>query len=105
MRSRVEEHPDFETKIDDDPIAPLEAIKVLMHDTVRARYPFASMTEALSNHMNLRQLPGEVLLAYVKRFKQSRDVLKTYLGTQALDEFIMNTDAIERQSPPLNNSP
>ena len=28
MRQRVEEHPDFETKIDDDPIALLEAIKV-----------------------------------------------------------------------------
>ena len=36
MRSRIEEHPDFVTKIEDDPIALLEAIKVLVHDTVCA---------------------------------------------------------------------
>ena len=30
MHTRVEEHPDYETKIDDDPIALLEAIKTLM---------------------------------------------------------------------------
>ena len=34
MQTRVEEHPDYESKIDDDPIALLEAIKTLMHDPV-----------------------------------------------------------------------
>ena len=33
MQSRIEEHPDFETKIQDDPIALLEAIKTLKFST------------------------------------------------------------------------
>ena len=39
MQCRIEEHPEFETKIENDPVELLKAIKVLMHDPVRARYP------------------------------------------------------------------
>ena len=39
MQSRVKEHPDFDTKIENDPIVLLESIKVLMHDPIRAQYP------------------------------------------------------------------
>jgi hypothetical protein len=34
MQRRVEEHPKFTQEIEDDPIALLEALKELMHDTV-----------------------------------------------------------------------
>mgnify|MGYP000382356346 CR=1 FL=1 len=44
MQNRVEEHPNFETTIRDDPIELLNKIKVLMHDPIRAKYPFASLT-------------------------------------------------------------
>ena len=88
MQTRVEEHPDYETKIDDDPIALLEAIKTLMHDPVRAQYPFASMTAQLSRFLNLKQQPDESLLDYTKRFKQQHDNAKSFLGTRFLDEFI-----------------
>ena len=47
MRSRIEEHPDYETKIADDPIALLEAIRILMHDPMRARYPLRPWWTAL----------------------------------------------------------
>ena len=46
MQSRIEEHPEFEMKIEDDPIELLDVIKTLTHDTVRAQYPIASMTDA-----------------------------------------------------------
>ena len=39
MENRVEEYPEFKTKIRDNPIELLKAIKVLMHDSARARYP------------------------------------------------------------------
>jgi hypothetical protein len=48
MQNRIEEHPEFDSKIDNDPIALLEVIKILMHDTVRAQYPEVSMTESLA---------------------------------------------------------
>ena len=37
MRDRVEAHPDFDSKIKDNPVELLKAIRVLTHDTVRAQ--------------------------------------------------------------------
>jgi hypothetical protein len=54
MQNRVEENPEFETTIRDDPIELLNKIKVLMHDPIRAKYPFASLTEAISRMLNLK---------------------------------------------------
>jgi hypothetical protein len=69
MQNQVEEHPEFETTIRDDPKKLLNKIKVLMHDPIRAKYPFASPTEAISRMLNLKQSENEGLLDYVKRFK------------------------------------
>ena len=44
MQNRIEEHPDYDTKILDDPIELLRKIWVLMHDPLRAKYQFASLT-------------------------------------------------------------
>ena len=59
MKSRVEEHIEFQSRINDNPIALLEVLKTLTHDPVRARYTFASMTEALVNCVNVRQFEDE----------------------------------------------
>ncbi len=91
MQNRVEEHPEFETTIRDDPIELLNKIKVLMHDPIRAKYPFASLTEAISRMLNLKQSENEGLLDYVKRFKESRDIMKSHVGTDILDKFVENT--------------
>ena len=69
MRERVEEHPDFST-IENNPIELLKAIKLLMHDPVRAHYPMASMTEALCRLINIKQGVTENLVDYLKWFKQ-----------------------------------
>jgi hypothetical protein len=42
MHNRIEEHPDYETTIRDNPIELLSKIKV--HDPMRAKYPFTSLT-------------------------------------------------------------
>ena len=55
MRSRIGNHVDFKAKIDDDPIELLKAIQMLMHDTVRAQYPYVSMTESILHVLNIRQ--------------------------------------------------
>ena len=84
IQNRIEEHPDFESVIRDDPIELLKAIKVLMHETARARYPLASLTDAFTRLINLRQMEHENLLDYVKRFKQNRDVMKSHVGNEIL---------------------
>jgi hypothetical protein len=91
MQQRVEEDPEFEDKIRDDPIELLKALKVLMHDTARARYPFTSMTEALTRLLHIKQGEQEQLLDYVKRLKEARDVITSIVGKDILDKFVENT--------------
>ena len=42
-----------------------------MHDPVRAKYPYASLTEAVARTLNIKQMENENLIDYVKRFKQA----------------------------------
>ena len=62
-----------------------------MHDTARARYPFALMTEALTRLLHVKQGDQEQLLDYVKRFKEARDVITSIVGKDILNKFIENT--------------
>ena len=91
MQRRLEEHPDW-TSIQDDPIALLKAIRSLVHEPIRANYPFSTMTEQLARLLNLRQMEAENLGDYIKRFKQEADVVKASLGKRCLDQFAMNTE-------------
>ena len=90
MPHRIEEHPDFESKIQNDPIELLKAIKIVTHDPIRAKYPYASLTEVLMRTLNIKQLEHESLIDYMKRFKQSRDVLKSHIGGDILNKFVKN---------------
>ncbi len=54
MQARVVEHPEFDNIIQNKPIALLEAIKVLMQDPIRAQYPMISLTNALTQMVNVK---------------------------------------------------
>jgi hypothetical protein len=41
--------------------------------------------------LNLKQSENEGLLDYVKRFKESRDIMESHVGTDILDKFVKNT--------------
>ena len=71
LQNRIEEHPDFEKMIRDNPIELLKVIQILMHDPVRAKYPYALLTEAVARTLNIKQMENENLIDYVKRFKQA----------------------------------
>jgi hypothetical protein len=45
IQDRITRHPEYESKIENDPIKLLKAVKILIIDPVRARYPYASVTE------------------------------------------------------------
>jgi hypothetical protein len=91
IQDRIDAHPDFETKIKNDPIELLKAIEVLINDLVRARYPYASVTEARTRFMTCRQLENEPLTNYVKRFKGNRDSMAQNMGKDFLKDFVKNT--------------
>jgi hypothetical protein len=90
MQNRIEEHPDYKNTICDNPIELLTKIKMLMHDPIRAKYPFASLTEAMIRMLNIKQQENEQLLDYIKQFKQFRDITKSLVGTNILDRFVKN---------------
>ena len=66
MQQQIEEHPEYNTKILDDPIELLKQIKTLTHDTIRAEYPIASIVNHVARWVNARQYEDENLLDYVK---------------------------------------
>jgi hypothetical protein len=74
-----------------DCVTTIREIKVLMHDPIRAKYPFATLTEAMIRMLNIKQMENEGLMGYVKRFKQSHDITKSHVGTDILDKFVENT--------------
>jgi len=98
IQSRVEDHPDFESRIRDNPIELLKTIRVLMHDMVRARYPYASLFDALSRLLTLRQQENEHLNEFIKRFKQGRDIFKSHVGTEMLNGFVSNTEEYRNET-------
>ena len=110
IQSRIESHPDYNStddalRIKDNPINLLAAIKVVMHDPLRAKYPYASLTESLLRTLTAKQGEKEDLAAYVRRFKDARDVMKSQLGTDFLEKFVETTqeycettDALKQQN-------
>ena len=94
----MEEHPDYETTIRDNPIELLKTVSVLMHDTVRAKYPYASLYDAMMCLFNMRQQEQEHLNDYVKRFKQSCDVLRSHMGSKWLDGFVEHTEEYQNET-------
>jgi hypothetical protein len=91
IQDRIHAHPDFETKIKNDPIELLKAIEILINDPVQARYPYASVTEAMTRFMTCRQLENKPLANYVKRFKTYQDSMAQNMGKDFPKEFVKNT--------------
>jgi hypothetical protein len=91
IQDRIHAHPDFETKIKNDPIELLKAIEILINDPVRARYPYPSVTEAITRFITCRQLDNEPLADYVKSFKGNQDNLAQNMEKDFLKDVVKNT--------------
>jgi Zinc knuckle len=91
IQDRITGHPEFDSKIKNNPIELLKAIEILINDPVRARYPYASMTESITRFMTCRQQENKSLTDYVKQFKSNQDGLAQTMGKDFLKKFIENT--------------
>ena len=54
MKTRIQEHPDYATVIQDNPFKLLETIKAGMHEPLRAQYPFVSKVDTCRNSYQLQ---------------------------------------------------
>ena len=88
MRDKIKTQTDYDTKIKNDPIALLEAIRTLTHDPIRSQYPFLSLLDSLYRLITIRQQDTESLQEYITRFKQVRDNFKKHCGNKFLDHFV-----------------
>jgi hypothetical protein len=68
----------------------LKAIEILINNPVRARYPCASVTEAMTRFVTCRQLENEPLANYVKK-KSYQDSMAQNMGKDFQKEFVKNT--------------
>jgi hypothetical protein len=92
FQDRITGHPESESKIKNDLIELLKAVKILINGPVRARYPpYASRTESITRFMTCKQLENESLTDYVKRFKSNQDGLAHTMGKDFLKKLIENT--------------
>jgi hypothetical protein len=91
IQDRINAHPDFETKIKNDPIKLLKAIEILINNPVQARYPYASVTEVMPRFMTCRQLENKPLADYVKRFTRVTKTAWHKTWERILKDFVKNT--------------
>jgi hypothetical protein len=92
IQDRIHAHPHFKTKIKNDPIELLKAIKILINNPVSARYPYASVTKAMTRFMTDRQLESKPLAGYNKRFKSNQNSMAQNMGNTKQYADKTNTD-------------
>jgi hypothetical protein len=61
MQEGIKQNPDFSSKIYNDPIELLKAIKILMHSPKRAQYPLIGWMDTLNRFLNTKQEHNESL--------------------------------------------
>jgi hypothetical protein len=59
MVREIQTHPDFKSKIEDNPFELLKVVKTLMHNPTRARYPFLQLTDIALSFLLCRQYENE----------------------------------------------
>jgi hypothetical protein len=91
MQQRIEEHPQFASLIEDNPLELLNAIRNYQHDPVRAQYPLVAITDSLIRWLTDKQQWDETLVEYSKRSKQMADVVKGQIGSKFLHNYVKGT--------------
>ena len=98
MEVALQELPNFEEEIEDDPLKLLESIGPLMHAPMRALYSHMRLIEAIAKVVNMRQYENEDKISYIERFKQERQILRSPIGRGCLDYFIKNTSEYKEEN-------
>jgi hypothetical protein len=93
MVREIQTHPDFKSKIEDDPFELLKVVKTLMHNPTRAHYPFLQLTDIALNFLLCRQYENEHPADFKKRLEEKADIFVSLVGNNILDEFVKTTPA------------
>jgi hypothetical protein len=72
MQVRIEQHPDYDSKLKHKPIAVLEAIQTLMHNPIRAQHPLVSMTDHLMRLLTTKQRDNKFVTRLCEAFQANK---------------------------------
>ena len=79
MKSQIQQRKDFDTKIDNDPIELLQAIKQQALNYQKSIYVMEIIDNALVNFL-LRKQNDKLLYEYAQRFKTTKEIVESYVG-------------------------
>jgi hypothetical protein len=79
MQSKLQARTDYDT-IKHEPRLLLKAIKEHSMSYQENKYEMSTIADSLKTFVNLKQKEDESLIDYTRRFKTSRDVLKSHIG-------------------------
>jgi len=80
MKIKIESRHDFESKILDNPIELLLAVKQHSLNYQEYRYNMSIMADSFKNLFATKQKEGENLAAYARRFKTASEILESHIG-------------------------
>ena len=84
MKIKIESRHDFESKILDNPIELLIAVKQHSLNYQEYRYNMSILSDSFKNLLTTKQKEGENLAAYAKRFKTASEILESHLGGELM---------------------
>ena len=80
MQNKLLGRKDFETKIYNNPIKLLIAIKEHSLNFQESRYEMTIIAESIKNFFNTKQNNSESLQEYTRRFKSAKEIMESHIG-------------------------
>ena len=99
LKTCLEDKKDLTTKIENDPIELLAAIREMMHTISHERfiYPFETLLASLASLFKLKQEKEEKLSDYYDKMKSFSDQVKKYLPDDVLHQFMTGLDTYKNE--------
>jgi len=80
MQNKISARVDYETKIFDNPIKLLKAIREHAMDYQETKYEMYIIVDFMKAMMTTKQREGETFAEYTQWFKTAKDVLESHIG-------------------------
>ena len=80
MQAKINARSDFESKIYNNPLELLSAIREHAMNYQESRYEMSIISDAFRALFNAKQAEGENLTEYTRKFKAAKDILNSHLG-------------------------
>ena len=80
MKQKIEARIEFSSRIENNPIELLKAVKEHTQNFQEHRYNMSIVLDSLRSLLNAKQKEGESLQDWTKRFRTARDILVSHLG-------------------------